>query len=92
MTLRGFEEKQGTEKGNERRWWSGGKQEEEEGRLGRKARGRERKREVEGVEREQGKIRRVVLLSGEWKRLGAGGLEQVITSGCGADAARAGPS
>lgn len=44
MTLRGFEEKQGTEKGNERRWWSGGKQEEEEGRLGRKARGRERER------------------------------------------------
>ena len=61
-----------------------------EGWAGKREEGRER--EVEGMEREQGKIRRVVLLSGEWKRLGAGGLEQVITSGCGADAARAGPS
>lgn len=88
MTLRGSrkrERRKGT-KGTVVEW-SGGKQ-EEEGRPGSKV----SERELEGVEREkreQGKIRRVVLLC---ERLGAGGLEQVITSGCGADAARAGPS
>lgn len=76
MTLR-VGEKEGTKRGETGRGGGGGGGQESE---------RER---LEREKREQGEIRRVVLLS---RRLGAGGLEQVITSGCGADAARAGPS
>lgn len=60
---------------------------------GRKQKERERSRVVRSRKREKGATKNKKSGSPlRSERLGAGGLEQVITSGCGGDAACAGPS